>query len=236
MGKVFDSEPGSVMVPNPDLQSEYAYNFEAGVAKVFGDDVKLDLTGFYTILNDAMVRRDYTLNGEDSILYDGETSQVQAIQNAAVATVYGLQASIEVKLPAGFGISSVVNFQKGEEELDDGTTSPSRHAAPVFGMSHLTYAMQKLKLDFYAAYSGQVSYEDLSEEGKATDYLYAVDDDGNPYSPGWYTLNFKAMYQITDNFSVSGGVENLTDQRYRTYSSGIASAGRNFILALRANF
>ncbi len=236
MGKVFDSEPGSVVVPNPDLASEYAYNFEAGIAKVFGDDVKLDLTGFYTILNDAMVRRDYTLNGEDSILYDGEMSQVQAIQNAAVATVYGIQASIEVKLPAGFGISSVVNFQKGEEELDDGTTSPSRHAAPVFGMSHLTYTAQKLKLDFYAAYSGQVSYENLSEEGRATDYLYAVDDEGNPYSPCWYTLNFKALYQITDNFSMSGGVENLTDQRYRTYSSGIAAAGRNFVLVLRVNF
>jgi len=236
LGKVFDSEPGSVVVPNPDLQSEYAYNVEAGIAKVFGDDVKVDVTGFYTILNDAMVRRNYTLNGQDSILYDGEMSQVQAVQNAAVATVYGVQASIEVKLPAGFGFSSIINFQKGEEELDDGTTSPSRHAAPVFGRTHFTYTMQKLKLDFYADYSGQVSYENLSEEGKATDYIYAVDDDGNPYSPCWYTLNFKALYQITDNFSVSGGVENLTDQRYRPYSSGIAAAGRNFVLALRANF
>ncbi|MDZ4845297.1 MAG: TonB-dependent receptor [Chitinophagales bacterium] len=235
-GKVFDSEPGSMVVPNPDLQSEYAYNFEAGIAKVFGDDVKIDLTGYYTILNDAMVRRNYTLNGQDSILYDGELSQVQAVQNAAVATVYGVQASIEVKLPAGFGFSSVVNFQKGEEELDNGTTSPSRHAAPVFGRTYFTYTMQKLKIDLYADYSGQVSYENLSDEGKATDYIYAVDGDGNPYSPCWYTLNFKVMYQINANFSVSGGVENLTDQRYRPYSSGIAAAGRNFVLALRANF
>ncbi|MFA4862568.1 MAG: hypothetical protein WC605_02230, partial [Bacteroidales bacterium] len=59
---------------------------------------------------------------------------------------------------------------------------------------------------------------------------------GNPYSPAWYTLNFKVMYQITDILSVSGGVENLTDIRYRPYSSGITAPGRNFILSLKANF
>jgi hemoglobin/transferrin/lactoferrin receptor protein len=44
------------------------------------------------------------------------------------------------------------------------------------------------------------------------------------------------MYQITDIFSVSGGVENLTDVRYRPYSSGITAPGRNFILSLKASF
>jgi hemoglobin/transferrin/lactoferrin receptor protein len=41
---------------------------------------------------------------------------------------------------------------------------------------------------------------------------------------------------MTDTFDVSGGIENLTDQRYRPYSSGISGAGRNFILALTAHF
>jgi hemoglobin/transferrin/lactoferrin receptor protein len=236
LGKVFDSEPGSVVVPNPGLKAEYAYNAELGVAKVFDDLVKIDLTGYYTILDNAMVRRDFTLNGQDSIMYNGEMSQVQAIQNAAVARVFGLQAGLEVKLPAGFGISSHFNYQKGEEELDDGATSPLRHAPPWFGITHLTFAADRLKLDLYAVYNGEVSYENMPEEEKGKDYMYAIDTDGNPYSPGWYTLNFKAMYYITDIFSVSAGVENLTDQRYRPYSSGIVAPGRNFIIALRAGF
>jgi hemoglobin/transferrin/lactoferrin receptor protein len=236
VGKVFDSEPGSVVVPNPDLEAEYAYNAEIGIAKVFGDYLKIDLSVFYTYLQDAMVRRDYTLNGEDSIMYDGEMSQVQAMQNAAFATVYGIQAGIEVKLPAGFGISGRFNYQEGEEELDDGSTSPLRHAAPFFGMAGLTYSADKLKMDLYTSYSAGVSYEDLPPEEQGKDYMYALDDNGNPYSPSWYTLNFKAMYQITDIFSVSGGVENLTDIRYRPYSSGITAPGRNFILSLKASF
>jgi hemoglobin/transferrin/lactoferrin receptor protein len=236
VGKVFDSEPGAVVVPNPDLKAEYAYNAEIDVAKVFGDYLKIDLVAYYTYLQDAMVRRDYTLNGQDSIMYNGEMSQVQAMQNAAFATVYGLQAEVEVKIPLGFGFSTQINYQKGEEELDDGTTSPLRHAAPWFGMTSLTYSADKLKIDFYATYNGEVSFENLPPEEQGKDYMYAKDDNGNPYSPAWYTLNFKVMYQITDILSVSGGVENLTDVRYRPYSSGITAPGRNFILSLRASF
>lgn len=236
IGKVFDSEPGSVVVPNPDLQAEYAYNFDFGIAKVFDDLLKIDLTAYYTILQNALVRRDFTLNGLDSIMYDGEMSKVQAIQNAAKAKVYGLQAGIEIKLAKGFGLSSDLNYQKGEEELDDGSTSPSRHAAPLFGVSQLTYRSGKLNLQLYSTYQAEKKYEDLPVDEQGKDEIYAKDSNGNNYSPAWYTINLKAMYQLTSAFSINAGIENITDQRYRPYSSGISAPGRNFILSIKASF
>jgi hemoglobin/transferrin/lactoferrin receptor protein len=236
LGKVFDSEPGSVVVPNPDLKPEYAYNADLGIAKVFGDVVKVDITGYYTHLKNALVRRDFKLNGLDSIEYQGELSQVQAIQNAAIAKVYGVQAGVEVKLPKGFGFSTDVNFQKGEEELDNGETSPSRHSAPFFGVSRLNYKANKLSMELNLNYQAKRDFEDLPEEEKEKTEFYALDENGNAFAPSWYTLNFKALYKMTDTFDVSGGIENLTDQRYRPYSSGISGAGRNFILALTAHF
>lgn len=236
LGKVFDSEPGTVVVPNPGVEAEYAYNGDFNIAKVFGDVVKIDLGAYYTLLNNALVRRDFTLNGQDSMLYDGQMSKIQAVQNAAKANVYGFQAGIEVKLSKGFGFSSDFNFQKGEEELDDGSISPSRHAAPWFGVTRLSYTYKKFNLQFYAQYSGSKSFDELPLEEKAKDYLYAVDENGNPYSPGWYTLNFKAMHQIGDHIGISAGIENLTDQRYRPYSSGLVAPGRNFIFSLRFKF
>lgn len=236
VGKVFDSEPGSVVVPNPDLDAEYAYNIDLGIAKVFDDVVKVDVTGYYTHLKNALVRRDFQLNGQDSIVYDGQLSQVQAIQNAAEANVYGVQAGVEVKLPSGFGFSSDFNYQYGEEELDDGTTSRSRHAAPWFGVSRLTYGTQGLNMQLYMNYSGKRDFEDLPEGEKGKTEIYAIDENGNPYAAGWYTLNYKASYRLSDMFTVTGGLENITDRRYRPYSSGISGAGRNFILSLRANF
>ncbi|MBC7885109.1 MAG: TonB-dependent receptor, partial [Saprospiraceae bacterium] len=235
-GKVFDSEPGFVIVPNPDLEPEFAYNVEAGIARVFGKTVKVDLTAYYTYLDNAMVRRNFQLNGLDSIVYDGELSQVQAIQNAAVANVYGVQLGAEVKLPSGFGIMTDLNYQIGEEELDDGTTSPSRHAAPLFGVTKLSFTHSKLSLILYAQYSGEKSFEDLPQEEQEKTEIYAVDEDGNPYSPAWMTINFKALLQLEKNISISAGLENITDKRYRPYSSGIVAPGRNFILSVKAGF
>ncbi|HQV36872.1 MAG TPA: TonB-dependent receptor [Flavobacterium sp.] len=236
VGKVFDSAPGTLTVPNPDLKAEYAYNVDLGFAKVISNVIKVDVTGFYTILQNAMVKRDFQLNGESSIIYDGEVSQIQAVQNAAKAKVYGIQLGLEVNLPAGFSISSDLNYQKGDEELDDGTTSPLRHAVPLFGMSSLNYKAEKLNLQFYSSYQAKRNFEDLAFEEQGKDEIYAKDANGNNYSPSWYTLNLKGMYVLTKTFSVNAGVENITDQRYRLYSSGISAPGRNYVLSFRADF
>ncbi len=236
MGKIFDSAPGLVVVPNDDLEAEYAYNADLSIAKVFGSRLKVDFTSYYTLLNNAMVRRDFTLNGLDSIVYAGELSQVQAIQNAAASNIYGVQAGFDLRLGAGFSIVSKINYQKGEEETNEGVLSPARHAAPAFGSTKLIYKSGKLLLDLNAIYVGERSFEEMPISEIDKPYLYAADENGNPYAPAWYTINFKAMYTINDQFTVNAGLENITDQRYRSYSSGIAGPGRNFIMSLKANF
>ncbi len=236
VGKVFDSTPGSVVVPNPDLKPEYAYNAELGASMVFGTALKLDATLFAVLLKDALVRRNYTLNGRDSILYDGELSRVQAVQNAAEAEAYGVQARMELRLPAGFGLSSHFTWMHGEEELDDGSTGALRHAPPWFGTTRLTWSGAGLETDLYAEYNGAVSSEDLAPGLEGRDYLYALDENGRPWSPGWVTLNLKARYRLTDYLDVGAGVENIADRRYRPYASGITAAGRNFVGSLRVRF
>ncbi|WP_258099044.1 TonB-dependent receptor plug domain-containing protein [Marinoscillum pacificum] len=236
IGKVFDSEPGSVVVPNPDLEAEYAYNLDIGIAKVISDRIKVDVTAYKTILSNALVRRDFTLNGQDSIQYNGEMSKVQAIQNAARTDVYGLQFGVNLKMFNGFSFNSDLNIQHGEEELDDGTVSNSRHAAPWFGVSRVTYEYEQLKLQLYAQYQGERIHEDLAQEEKEKDEIYAKDHDGETYAPAWYTLNIKGQFQLSKILMLTAGMENLTDQRYRPYSSGVSGAGRNFILSLTAKF
>lgn len=236
VGKVFDSELGGVTAPNPNLEAEYAYNFDLGIAKVFGESVKIDVSAYYTLLDNAMVKRDFQLGGKDSIMYGGTMSKVQAVQNAAKATVYGIQGGLEIKLPAGFSFSSDVNYQVGEEELDNGTKSPSRHAPPAFAVARLNYRVNKLHMQFYANYMAERKHNDLPFDEQSKVELYAKDKNGDTYAPEWFTFNIKAMYDITERFSVNAGIENLADKRYRPYSSGISAPGRNFVLSLRANF
>lgn len=227
-GKVFDSEPGSVVVPNPDLTPEYATNVEAGLTQRFGDVLRFEMTGYHTWLTDALVRRDYRLSGLDSIMYDGTLSRVQAIQNAADAWVQGLQLAVELQLGAGFRLVTHLNWQNGEEQLDDGSTAPLRHAAPFFGLTRLFYKRHRFEAELAAVYNGEVAHEDLGTQLEGRDYLYALDESGNPYTPAWTIFNIKTRYQVSDLLRISAGVENLLDKRYRPYSSGITAAGRNF--------
>jgi hemoglobin/transferrin/lactoferrin receptor protein len=231
IGKIFDFQAGQVIVPNTNLNAEYAYNAEIGFSKIFNDKVKFDFTGFYTYLDNAMVRRPFQVGGQDSILYNGSNSKVFAIQNAAKSTVYGFQTSIKIKLIDGFDFYSTYSFQRGTEELDNGDESPSRHAAPPFGASRLTYSNKNIEMQLYAMYSAEVSFDRLNAEERQKPIIYATDDQGNPYSPSWATLNFKMALNGSDNLKFTAGLENITDVRYRPYSSGMVAAGRNFVLA-----
>jgi hemoglobin/transferrin/lactoferrin receptor protein len=235
VGKIFDSEPGSVVVPNPGLKPEYAYNAELGTDLKFSDNINMTLTGYYTYLDNAMVRRDFDLNGVTEIEYQGEPSRVQAIQNSANAFVYGLEAGLEIDISVALRLTSQISYTYGEEN-EGGAYVPLRHAAPVFGNTHLIWNKRRLKFDLFGEYNGQFDFADLApgEQNKA--YLYALDKNGNPYSPAWYTLNLTGQYELNANWLATVAVENITDQRYRTYSSGVAAAGRNLIIALSYTF
>jgi hemoglobin/transferrin/lactoferrin receptor protein len=236
IGKVFESEPGSVVIPNPDLEPEYAYNAELGIIKAFSRAAEIGITGYYTYLDNALVRRDFTLNGLDSVLYNGEMSQVQAIQNAAYANIWGVELYVDLNIAAYFNLRSSFNYQKGEEEDDAGNIEPLRHAAPWFGKTELIFTKGRFMANLYGVYNGEIAFEDLAPSEVEKDYMYAKDENGNVYTPSWYTLNLKLSYLVLDNLELFLGVENITDQRYRPYSSGITAAGRNFISSLRFNF
>jgi len=233
ISKVFDSEPEDVVVPNPDLKPEYAINGELGAAVVLVRKWKVDMAVYYTYLIDAMVRRPFQFNGQDSIVYDEILSQVHAVQNASSAYVYGIQTGVEYKWKNGFSASSRFNYQHGKEKNEDGTYAPLRHAAPWFGTTHISYEKKKIKIDLSAKYNGEIAFEDMPDTEISKAHMYASDTNGNPYSPGWTTFNLKTQYAITPNTLFTAGVDNITDERYQTYSSGIAAPGRNYIVSLR---
>lgn len=232
IGKVFDSEPGSVVIPNQNLKPEYAYSGDLGLNLNFNDVVKLELATYYTYLDNALVRRDFELNGENEIIYDGELSNIQAIQNASKAWIYGFETGMKVDFTKDFKLSAQYNFIGGTEENDD-IEVPVRHVAPSFGNVHLMFNKEKFRLDAFINYNGELSYDQLAPSEIEKDYIYALDANGKPYSPAWYTLNLRTQIQFNRSTQFTAGLENITDQRYRTYSSGLSAPGRNLILALK---
>jgi len=239
MGKVFESTPGYLVVPNPKLRPEHVYNAEVGTVKTIGRFFKFDIAGYYTWLKDAMERTNYELNGQNTIRYLGNKSTIQAVQNVAEAYVYGVQAGIDFKYKA-WGLRSTFSYQHGKEQSPDSLIYyPLRHAAPMFGSTHITYMRKKLQFDLYALYNGKMDYEDMAlTERLNASYArdYSKDPQGLTYVDSWYTLNFKAAYYANQYIGLMAGIENIMDILYRPYSSGINAPGRNLIISLKVNF
>lgn len=228
-GKIFESAPGVVVVPNPGLKPEYAWNIDIGISKDFYDAIHFEISGFHTWLDNAMIRHDFQFNGESSIVYQGELSRVEAVTNAGSARAYGIHSGIRVNLTGGWSIKSAINVTEGKEKGG----IPLRHAAPVFGSTHLILDKPRLKTDLYASYNGAKVFSKMPPSEIEKAYLYSADSNGNPWSPAWWTLNIKLSYTFVERVVVTAGMENILNNRYRPYSSGISAPGRNLILSVR---
>jgi hemoglobin/transferrin/lactoferrin receptor protein len=128
-------------------------------------------------------------------------------------------------------LRSVINITEGEEKGG----IPLRHAAPMFGSTHLIYESPIIRTDIYSEYNASRKFEDMPPSEIDKPYMYATDDEGNPWSPGWFTVNLKISGKVTEWCTLNGGIENILNRRYRPYSSGIVSPGRNFFISLRVH-
>lgn len=230
--KVFESVPGAVIVPNPNLKPEYAYNAELGLQYQFMKKSTIGVNAYQTYLTNALTVQNGSFNGADSVLYDGQMSQVLTTTNAGNAYVRGFEAFFQAQLTNNLQLSGSYNYTFGRI-LTDTIPYPLDHIAPAFGKLSLRYTAlhNKLKVEGYAMYSGWKHLEDYNLVGE-DNFSYATPDG----MPSWYTLNLRANYNLSNNLSVQLACENLLDKNYRMFASNISAPGRNFILTLRGSF
>lgn len=230
IGKVFDSAPGSVVVPNPNLEPEKTVNADLGVSKVFNKKVTIGTTVYHTWYNNAITYNESTFNGQDSIDYDGTTSKVFSLTNAGKAFIYGGNAYIEANITNNFSINSTINYTYGRIKTDS-SNYPLDHISPVFGKTSFVLRLNKFKGEFFALYNGWKRVKDYNKLGE--DNFVAATPEG---TPAWFTLNVRTAYQINERFQAQVALENIMDTNYKVFASGIHGAGRNLVLTLRGNF
>jgi hemoglobin/transferrin/lactoferrin receptor protein len=216
----------TIVVPNPELKPEYSYNVEVSIAKTFLGKVRVEGTAFYNWLSNAQVISPMSYNGKDSITFDGVNYQTMAPTNTGKAHVCGAQANLMAQITHAFSILSNITYTYG---YDDSGKTPLDHIPPVFGMTSFRLEVKKFKGNFYVMYNGWKRIGQYSPSGEDNE-LYAT-----PYGmPSWYTLNMKLSYQVVKYLNIELGMENILDENYRKFASGISAPGRNVIVALRA--
>ncbi len=232
VGKIFDAEPGKIVVPNATILPEYSYSGEFGFGVKTENGLVLNANAYYTLVNNLIVRDKFTLNGEDSLLYNGQMLEIQSLVNSDLGEIYGAEFSLEARFLHRFKFRSSFNIIAGQ--TSDGQAL--RHVSPWFGNTAIDFHYRRFRAQVYSNYNLELSADKLafSEVNKA--YLYAKDNNGLPYSPAWSTVNLKTGFYFSSSMKLNIGLENIFNKRYRTYSSGLTAPGRNFILSINGRF
>lgn len=226
IGKVFDVG-SSLVVPNPNLEPEYTLSHELAYQRKT-DRSLFKIVVFQSRLFNAIVDGPFSLNGSETVSIDGETLNVVSKVNTDAAELYGASLLYQAEIAENWAISNMISFTDGKDISND---EPLRHTTPIFGRTTITYQQNKLRSEFYVEFNGNRNRSDIpSTEIDRKPYLYTSNG-----SPGWYTLNLKSSYQLSEIININVGIENILDMHYRPYSSGISAPGRNFILAIRAS-
>jgi hemoglobin/transferrin/lactoferrin receptor protein len=230
LAKIFESQPGDLIVPNPNIKPEKSICYEIGVNAILANILRWDNTVYYTSFIDAIQTGPFTYNGSDSVLYDGSMSRVLAAQNSGKAYIYGFNSSIKTAPVRNIHASVSANYTYGRLKTDDGET-PLDHISPLMARMSIIFDKDRFFAEGYALYNGQKKLADYSTSGE--DNLNYATSDG---MPAWYTLNLRAGYAFKQGFDFQFGMENILDTEYRVFASGISAPGRNFYGSLQFNF
>lgn len=225
-GKVFVKR-GDMVIPNPDLTPEYAYNIESSLTKTW-DKFSVAGTVYNTWLKDAITKQNlgYTQIHED------EDVNVQTLQNTPEAYIRGISLVSKLDLIKGIDnlglrLEGSFNIQNGYDISND---EPLGHIPPMYGKLSTNLEYKKLTARFWWDIIAAKSIEDANS---TTDNTDLATDEG---WPSYQVFNINCKYSINNETNVKFGIENLLDYHYRTFSSGISAPGRNFIVSLQHKF
>ncbi|TAE32582.1 MAG: TonB-dependent receptor [Cytophagales bacterium] len=227
--KVFDSRPGTLVIPNPNIQPEYTYNGEVSVSQWIGNWLRLEGTYYYTRFERAIVVDAFTFNGQSEVIYAGQPAKVLAAKNTRRATIQGWNVAMLVKLTNKLTLTSTLNGTQGR--IRDRTNTPLDHIPPTFGRTALLYQSRRIQAEVWAMYNGWKRIANYNPEGE-DNAQYATPDG----MPAWTTLNARISGKVSKYLTLQAALENVMDQNYRYFASGISAPGRNLVLTVRGEF
>ncbi len=232
--KVFDTRTGYVVVPNREIQPEYTYNIELNLAKTT-ELYSIGASFFFTRFKNALVVDKFKWNNASAIVYEGVLSEVFAMQNKAIANVYGFNVNSTVNLSPKTILAATYSYTKGRytnKEVNGlNAEKPLDHIPPAYGRVGLKQDLKKFTAELFTVFNGWKRIKEYSTSGE-DNQMYATADG----MPGWQIWNINTSYQPSKKINLSFQIENIADLNYRYFASGISALGRNYVLQARYSF
>ncbi|MFN4079882.1 MAG: TonB-dependent receptor plug domain-containing protein [Saprospiraceae bacterium] len=227
LGKVFDSAPGLLIVPNPDLKPEKTLSPELGLVWRRPSGLRWESTLWHTLFLDAITVQPFRFDGRDSLLYDGVLSQVAANQNARRARMWGFQSYLDAPIGAHWGLFLSGGYTYGQI-VSAGEEGPLDHIPPLYGRVGGRWTRGQFGAQAFAVFNGRKPIERYNLTGE-DNQRYAPAEG----MPAWMTFHLRAEYRLPVGLMIQAGADNLLDTQYRTFASGINGPGRHVFVTLR---
>ena len=216
-------------LPNFNLIPEYAYNLSTGWNQninLFNNTFSciLKAVGYTTLLENAIQKELFNVNGIDSINYYGLDYQILANQNIDQALVYGYNLILDINLKKYWKLHSGLCYTKGISLYN---TDPLQHIPPLIGKFSLSYERHSLGITIFSHFNGWKRLENFGI-GNVDNPLEATTDG----YPSWITYNIKASYNLNKQLSFNLGCYNICDIHYKYFASGISAPGRSLLMSI----
>jgi hemoglobin/transferrin/lactoferrin receptor protein len=220
--KIFENTNNTLNIPNPNLKPEQVLHREISISQQFNKKASIEATVFLSSLTDAIATRSTTFEGNNFVIYGGDTLAPVHSTNVAKAAVRGISLRAQAQFANYFTVSGHAQYTKGKDLT---ANVPLDHIPPFLGNIRLGYANKKWQAEADMLLNGWKYQKDYSPSGE-DNQQYATPEG----MPAWKIFNVHGAYQVTSRMRVQLAVENLFDLNYRTFASGINGSGRSFVM------
>jgi hemoglobin/transferrin/lactoferrin receptor protein len=242
VGKIRENN-GILVVPNPFLFPEYAYNFELGIKRYFDQSKNyLSLRGFSTLISRHIGRSNYiifsdtTTPDQATIRYNGEEVETYANNNLGNRYLYGGSLDGYYSLNTFLALRGNLSFIQAVKSEKYG---PLPSISPAFGRIFIEYQKSNWLSYLSFEFSDNKNIEAYSiggEDGLEETPLLSENPLLYAGTPAWSELSWLAQYRWKKSTSFRIALENILDTHYRPFASGISAPGRNLKLGVNYSF
>lgn len=212
------SRPGNRFnIPNTNLDSERIVQVDLGV-RLRRDGLRFEAFVFaldYDNRITSLSTGDTTADGRDIV----------QSANAADSEIWGIEAAAVAELSTKVRVEASAQYTHGKQTIDV-TSEAADRIPPLTGRIALSHgASDGLTAHAWLRFSAgqdRLSNRDLSDP--------RIDPNG---TPGWGALGARLDWSVDERSTISFGVDNLLDRRYRTHGSGLEAPGRNVFATIR---
>ncbi len=247
-------------VPSGSLDPESSWTFETGFHFSY-PNFAAAVTGFYTILDDPIVREQSTFNGAAFIdvngngVQDPDESVFRKVNGDGQIDVKGVELEAQWYLPQAWtedwlgdtAISLYGNFS-WIEGRDSGKKEPLDRAFPLNGLIGLRVedsrdpaesvwwaSLEMWMVDRFDRIPSDRVNRDPAFKINPQDRNSGLLRAGGAV-PGFTTFSFRAGARLCDNATLTFALENFTDKKYRVKDSRIEAPGLNAVVGLEITF